>query len=392
MVWPEPQPFRFPHQTTYGTDDMTCKDNPRQPDVVAYRTLRDERDRLEEELAEATRALGAKEMELREARGDAVTANRRRSELGAELHTAQVRIRELEAEAQRLRGANTELHRRLGTLEEYYKTLERRKQRDAFRSFAPGLYRVSGDTKGEGNGSYAVEQIKDGVMIQKPGTYEVYEAGGLLHVRTAKDITPPGSYLIRDPGVYVVTNDENDPLGGLHVVKHPHRDAVVLTAHPDAEPAQWWQLYRDGLTGNLAAWHPPMGLHELIAATAKAYQDPSARPWMGMDPGKPGDDMTTVSWRYPAGDPNVSWFDTVKEAVERINRLEQQMAAKLTEISHPSQRMFERLDRLEAWARQFGATTIDRRVALYGPDGCSMTGYTLVRQDIEPLDSMETKA
>lgn len=309
MVWPEPQPFRFPHQTTYGTDDMTCKDNPRQPDVVAYRALRDERDRLEadntalraentalidavnghldtihkdaEELAEATRALGEKEMELREARGAAVAANR---------------------EAQRLRDVNTELQRQIA------------------------------------------------------------------------NATPLGTYLIRSPGVYVATEEGSDH--HLMIVKHLHRDAVVLTAHPDAEPAQWWQLYRDGLTGNLAAWHPPMGLHELIAATAKVYQDPSARPWIGIDPGKPGDDMTTVSWRYPAGDPSVRVEDTVKEAAERIDRLEDQ-----AEMADRNQQlMAPRLSRLEAWARQFD----NQRFELGG----GRAGVFAVK----PLDSMETKA
>lgn len=325
MAWPEPQPHRYAHQTTYGTD-MTSSPDPISYSADQYEIMRRDRDfhrsradalgneltrlRTEntalvdavnghldtihkdaEDLCEATRALGAKEMELREARGDAVTANRRRSELGAELHTAQVRIRKLEAEAQRLRDANTELHRQLS-------------QRD----------------------------------------------------------TPPGSYLIRSPGVYYAYVDpEHGPGINLQVVKHEAKDTIF--ANVDMHRGWNW-VGRDAngspyiMAPNQQAQH---ALSNVVKVSGRGWV------WVGMDPGKPGDDMTTVSWRYPAGDPSVRVEDTVKEAAQRI-------------------------DRLEAWARQFGATTIDRRVALYGPDGCSMTGYTLVRQDIEPLDSMETKA
>lgn len=193
---------------------------------------------------------------------------------------------------------------------------------------------------------------------------------------------PPGSFVVRSPGVYVVEADpERGPGVNLRVTKHLHRDTVVLTARPGEEPDDWWQTYRDGITGNLTAWKPPKYLHDLIAHTAKHAQDPSERPWMGMDPGKPGDDLTAAVTAAAE-----------EKTLERIKRLEQQMVAKLSEVSYPTHEMARRVDRLEAWARQFDGVRLERRVPLYGADGLSQPGYTLVRQDIKPLDRMEPKA
>ena len=142
---------------------------------------------------------------------------------------------------------------------------------------------------------------------------------------TAPYRVPAGAYLIREPGVYVATPVQEEPgLGQLAVAKYPLGGCVVLTAE-DGSKAKWWAVERDGITGAVGAWAPPEPVQTDVHALVKHHLALKGTPWMGVDPGKPGDDRTdghTVI-ADPVVDPSLTG----------------------------------RLARLEAWAKQFDALT-----------------------------------
>ena len=195
--------------------------------------------------------------------------------------------------------------------------------------------------------------------------------------RQIANATPPGSYLVRSPGVYVVTPSQHSAVG-LDVYRHELKDAVVLTDPPGpSDAARWVQFYRDGITGDATAWYPPDGLQDALRWTWLA--DQSAKPWVGIDPAKPGDDMTTVGLREQIMQPGLM----AKVGIDPGNG---------DDLTTVGMRVERRVDRLEAWARQFDGVRVHKSVQAGGPL-VEMRGPMVEMRalDIKPLDHLEPK-